>query len=239
MTNVSVCAQASKAFLRPTLADPPVRVTLADDPVCIYELKQKVLLKRFCISENQSLDGTQDKLNSRFMTEVWAPCARLLLTHCLHLLGLWNFRAIAPSLLHALAWSSLAWCSALPWLLAFPWLFGISLHVPPCHPCPLLGLGFSCILAATRCARTAPGPAHAAAPVPPAQGGSLNQIQDYSDEDVQERLDLSMPGATKGDLSSRRTRPEVRTKHLRFSPTGRAWAAASTEGLLIYSLDDR
>lgn len=32
--------------------------------------------------------------------------------------------------------------------------------------------------------------------------------------------------------------PEIRTKCVQFSPTGRAWAAASTEGLLIYSLDD-
>ena len=31
---------------------------------------------------------------------------------------------------------------------------------------------------------------------------------------------------------------EVRTKGVKFSPTGRQWATASTEGLLIYSLDD-
>ena len=30
----------------------------------------------------------------------------------------------------------------------------------------------------------------------------------------------------------------ARTKCVQFSPTGRTWAAASTEGLLIYSLDD-
>jgi len=39
-------------------------------------------------------------------------------------------------------------------------------------------------------------------------------------------------------MSKRRWRPEARTKSVRFSPTGRSWAAASTEGLLIYSLDD-
>jgi len=39
-------------------------------------------------------------------------------------------------------------------------------------------------------------------------------------------------------MSVRRYRQEARTKCVRFSPTGRAWAAASTEGLLIYSLDD-
>ena len=39
-------------------------------------------------------------------------------------------------------------------------------------------------------------------------------------------------------MSIRRYRPEARTKCVRFSPAGRAWAAASTEGLLIYSLDE-
>ena len=39
-------------------------------------------------------------------------------------------------------------------------------------------------------------------------------------------------------MSIRRFRQEARTKCVRFSPTGRAWAAASTEGLLIYSLDE-
>lgn len=59
-----------------------------------------------------------------------------------------------------------------------------------------------------------------------------------------------------GNMSSRRTRPEIRVKCVQFSPTGmysvvsatplinhipvgsgRAWAAVTTEGLLIYSLD--
>ena len=67
-----------------------------------------------------------------------------------------------------------------------------------------------------------------------------------------------------GDFSSRKTRPEIRVKCVQFSPTGkylfvyslritqfflslslspsspsgRAWAAASTEGMLIYFLDE-
>lgn len=48
---------------------------------------------------------------------------------------------------------------------------------------------------------------------------------------------LSLPGVRKGDMSSRHFKPEIRVTALRFSPTGRSWAAASTEGLLIYSLD--
>jgi periodic tryptophan protein 2 len=55
---------------------------------------------------------------------------------------------------------------------------------------------------------------------------------------LRDRLDNTLPGTASGDLSVRRTRPEARTKCVRFSPTGRSWAAASTEGLLIYSLDD-
>ena len=37
--------------------------------VCIYDLGQRVLLKRFCISNNRSLDGVLAKLNSKDMTE--------------------------------------------------------------------------------------------------------------------------------------------------------------------------
>ncbi|XP_077530053.1 periodic tryptophan protein 2 homolog [Haemaphysalis longicornis] len=52
-----------------------------------------------------------------------------------------------------------------------------------------------------------------------------------------EETALSLPGVKKGDLSSRSFKPEVRVSAVSFSPTGRAWAAASTEGVLIYSLD--
>ncbi|XP_062866597.1 PWP2 small subunit processome component [Trichomycterus rosablanca] len=50
-------------------------------------------------------------------------------------------------------------------------------------------------------------------------------------------VEISLPGVKKGDMSSRHFKPEIRVPSLRFSPTGRSWAAASTEGLLIYSLD--
>ncbi|KAK2089791.1 U3 snoRNP protein [Saguinus oedipus] len=42
-----------------------------------------------------------------------------------------------------------------------------------------------------------------------------------------------------GDMSSRHFKPEIRVTSVRFSPTGRCWAATTTEGLLIYSLDTR
>jgi periodic tryptophan protein 2 len=70
-------------------------------------------------------------------------------------------------------------------------------------------------------------------------GISVDMIDTRGDEsDLEDRLDVTLPGASKGDLSKRRYKQEARTKCVRFSPTGRSWAAASTEGLLIYSLDD-
>ncbi|XP_073988870.1 periodic tryptophan protein 2 homolog [Rhodnius prolixus] len=64
--------------------------------------------------------------------------------------------------------------------------------------------------------------------------GNLNLIE-MRDADGQDMIRL--PGAKKGDMASRSFKPEVRVMSLVFSPTNQAWAAASTEGLLIYSLD--
>jgi periodic tryptophan protein 2 len=69
--------------------------------------------------------------------------------------------------------------------------------------------------------------------------GPMDLIDDRGDlSDLEDRIDRTLPGARAGDMSKRKYRPEARTKCVRFSPTGRSWAAASTEGLLIYSLDD-
>jgi len=102
--------------------------------VCIYHVEQQILLRRFTVSCNKSMDGMQQFLNSKNMTEA----------------------------------------------------------------------------------------------------GPLDLIDiDRDSDDEQMRL----PGVLKGDMSSRSTQPEIQTKAIRFSPTGRAWAAATTEGLLIFSLD--
>lgn len=106
--------------------------------VCIYDRREGVMVKKFQISENLSLDGTQEFLDSRRLTEA----------------------------------------------------------------------------------------------------GPLDSIDTQGDaSDLEDRLDNTLPGAQKGDLSKRRTRREARTMCVRFSTTGQSWAAASTEGLLIYSLD--
>ena len=56
--------------------------------------------------------------------------------------------------------------------------------------------------------------------------------------DVDDRIDRSIPGATRGgDASERRVRPAVRVRAVAFAPTARAFCAASTEGLLLYALD--
>lgn len=56
--------------------------------------------------------------------------------------------------------------------------------------------------------------------------------------DLNDRIDRSLPGVKRGkDATSRTLRPVVRVTSVQFAPTGRSFCAASTEGLLIYSLD--
>jgi periodic tryptophan protein 2 len=56
--------------------------------------------------------------------------------------------------------------------------------------------------------------------------------------DLEDRIDKTLPGSNRGgDPSARKRMPEVRVTGVAFAPTGRSFCAASTEGLLIYSLD--
>jgi periodic tryptophan protein 2 len=75
------------------------------------------------------------------------------------------------------------------------------------------------------------------------QGGALEEIDHDSDAeagDALDRQDPSLPGARRaaGDDGSRKLRLAARSSCVRFSPTGRAWAAATTEGLVVFSLDE-
>lgn len=71
------------------------------------------------------------------------------------------------------------------------------------------------------------------------EAGNLDTMDTRGeDSELEDRIDVSLPGVQRGDMSKRRYRLEARTKCVRISPTGRTWAAASTEGLLIYSIDD-
>jgi periodic tryptophan protein 2 len=67
--------------------------------------------------------------------------------------------------------------------------------------------------------------------------GELDEIGEESDRE--NRLDKRLPGSKRGgDPSERKRNAEVRVTGLGFSPAGTSFCAASTEGLLIYSLDN-
>ena len=110
--------------------------------ICIYDVPSQVLLRKFQLSKNQSLDGMKEKLNSKNMTDA----------------------------------------------------------------------------------------------------GPLDLIDAEDDEpsDLEERLERqeALPGVSKGDMSARVVKPQIRSKAVRYSPTGRSFAAATTEGLVVYSMDD-
>ncbi|GBG30583.1 Guanine nucleotide-binding protein subunit beta-1 [Hondaea fermentalgiana] len=110
--------------------------------VCIYQVEQRVLLKKYQLSHNRSLDGILDKLDSRKLTEA----------------------------------------------------------------------GNSDTL-------------------------DLSDASDSEGEDMAARA-KALPGASRGDLGKRITKPEIRCKCVQFSPNGQEWAAATTEGLMIYALDN-
>eukprot|EP01132_Coremiostelium_polycephalum_P000933 gene933-1178_t len=72
------------------------------------------------------------------------------------------------------------------------------------------------------------------------QHGHLDEMEkDYDSEDEDyHRTYLSLPGVYKGEFAKRSTKQKPRSTSIDASPTGRAWAVATIEGLLIYSLDD-
>ncbi|GAB2269473.1 U3 snoRNP protein [Dionaea muscipula] len=72
------------------------------------------------------------------------------------------------------------------------------------------------------------------------EAGPLNLIDDY-DSDTEQGVDKQtrgMPGFGLPGSLPNRGRPIVRTKSLKIAPTGRTFSAATTEGVLIYSMDE-
>ena len=69
-------------------------------------------------------------------------------------------------------------------------------------------------------------------------GTNLDLIEDR-DDPAGGAKSIRLPGTKKGDMSSRAHRPEVRVSGLQFAPTGREFAATTTEGLLMFSLDSQ
>ncbi|KAF4446250.1 periodic tryptophan protein 2 [Fusarium austroafricanum] len=71
------------------------------------------------------------------------------------------------------------------------------------------------------------------------EAGPTGELDDQEASDREDRVDSSLPGSKRGgDPSARKKAPEVRVTGIGFSPAGTAFCAASTEGLLIYSLDE-
>ncbi|KAH9090244.1 hypothetical protein LEN26_018928 [Aphanomyces euteiches] len=72
------------------------------------------------------------------------------------------------------------------------------------------------------------------------EAGSKNQLNlDQDPLDTNATQDNQLVGAKRAvDPGARRKGLEVLSKAVLFSPTGRSWAAATTDGLLIYSLDE-
>eukprot|EP00596_Hydrurales_sp_CCMP1899_P003442 CAMPEP_0119050586 /NCGR_PEP_ID=MMETSP1177-20130426/70734_1 /TAXON_ID=2985 /ORGANISM="Ochromonas sp, Strain CCMP1899" /LENGTH=830 /DNA_ID=CAMNT_0007029157 /DNA_START=526 /DNA_END=3015 /DNA_ORIENTATION=+ len=69
--------------------------------------------------------------------------------------------------------------------------------------------------------------------------GIATQQLSIGDSDDEFDAHNTLPGGGKKSTDgSRSTRPTVLTTSLRFSPTGREWAAATTQGLQIFSLDE-
>lgn len=66
--------------------------------------------------------------------------------------------------------------------------------------------------------------------------GNMDLVEIEPEIDIDDRK-IALPGVLRGDYSSRAFKPEIQVTCVQFAPTARAWAACSTEGLLIYSLD--
>jgi periodic tryptophan protein 2 len=69
------------------------------------------------------------------------------------------------------------------------------------------------------------------------EAGPLEMISDEERDSDEEKSLIPLPGVMKGDYSSRKEHPVIRTKSLQFSPTGKAWAAVTTEGLMVFTIE--
>jgi periodic tryptophan protein 2 len=70
--------------------------------------------------------------------------------------------------------------------------------------------------------------------------GPLDLIDDYN-SDIEEGVERQTRGKLGLDLPGsmpNRGRPIIQTKGLKIAPTGRSFVAATTEGVLVYSVDE-
>jgi periodic tryptophan protein 2 len=66
--------------------------------------------------------------------------------------------------------------------------------------------------------------------------GNINLVESTPETEMDNNK-ISLPGVMRGDHSARAYKPEIQVACVRFSPTGRAWSACTTEGLLTYAID--
>jgi periodic tryptophan protein 2 len=70
------------------------------------------------------------------------------------------------------------------------------------------------------------------------EAGPVDQLADGDDSDLEKFRSKALPGSKRGgDPSARQEAAEVKVSGVAFSPAGTAFCAASTEGLLVYSVD--
>ncbi|KAI0157360.1 periodic tryptophan protein 2 [Xylariaceae sp. FL1272] len=70
------------------------------------------------------------------------------------------------------------------------------------------------------------------------EAGPEGLLDDEENSDRDTRQESNLPGSKRGgDPSARQAQPDVKVTGVAFSPAGTSFCAASTEGLLIYSLD--
>jgi periodic tryptophan protein 2 len=67
--------------------------------------------------------------------------------------------------------------------------------------------------------------------------GPLDLIDDV-DSDAEEGQNRNNIGLNLPGTAANAGRPIARTRSLQISPTGRSWVAATTEGVVVYSMDD-
>ena len=72
------------------------------------------------------------------------------------------------------------------------------------------------------------------------EAGPLDSLVDQEDsgDESDDGTAIGLPGAKRGPTGERATKPAVATRALAFAPDGHAWAAATTEGMLVFSIDD-
>ncbi|KAI4500100.1 hypothetical protein M0802_004970 [Mischocyttarus mexicanus] len=69
--------------------------------------------------------------------------------------------------------------------------------------------------------------------------GNIGLVEERDEFEGSSSVLLRLPGVRRNgnDVTCRSVKPEVRVYSLQFSPTGQAWGVATTEGLMIYSLN--